>query len=406
MKKDVRLGLLLMASALVIGGCGGGGGGTAVPLDKATATATTESNGATKAETKILLANATATIAQGTILTDVDGNPVTGSVSASVLYSDKNSDLDADAKILPAGTDFVAFLDIELKNFEGRTVKYLSNDMTVNVKVPGTQPGDTIVHYSFNGLSWIAEESATVKPDGTLDIKVTHFSLHAFFKHKNKDTTPPTVILLNPSAGETNIAGNTKILAVFSEPMNRSTIKNSTFTLKTQSGSAISGTVHYDAETNSAMFRPDAKLPPMTSFIATLTTGCKDLAGNSLKANVEWTFEKEWKLDETRPTVKSTDPPVDATYVAVDKKLTINFNEQMDPFTVKESLINDLPGCVRYDPVKNEASFTPKQPLSAGKKYCFTVRDKAKDLAGNILVPYTWCFTTFKPTGTTGSSGF
>lgn len=408
MKRRILAGLsLLLAAVLTAGGCGGGGGGgTAVPSDKATATTSTTENGATATETTVSLANAVAVIPSQTVLTDMDGDPVTGIITATVYYSDELADLQPNARALPSGTDLAGFVDIVVQNAEGAVVKYLSNPMNIAIRLPGTEPGENLIHYSYNGVDWIAEDPATVKPDGTVDVLVSHLSLHAFLKCIIKDTTPPTVILRNPAPNEVNVSGNSKILAVFSEPMDPASITNSTFIVKKQDGTLVSGIVQYDPVTNSALFKPDAVLTPMTTFVAKLTIGCKDMAGNALTSDVEWTFEKEWKLDQTRPTVRSTVPDSEAVSVAIDTKLTISFDEQMDPLTVGQNLITDLSGGLTYSPVKNEAYFKPDCPLTPGKRYCFTVRDKAKDLAGNILVPYSWCFTTFVPTGSGGSSGF
>ena len=114
MKRRMLMGLsLFLAAALTAGGCGGGGGGgTAVPMDKASATTSTTENGATATDTTLSLANAVAVIPSQTLLTDVDGDPVTGIITATVYYSDELSDLQPDARALPFGTDLAGFVDI------------------------------------------------------------------------------------------------------------------------------------------------------------------------------------------------------------------------------------------------------------------------------------------------------
>ncbi|SNB47962.1 Ig-like domain-containing protein [Geobacter sp. DSM 9736] len=390
MKKVVLAMAMLLASTMFLGGCGssGGGGGAAAPSDKATIS--TQEDGATKAVVVLASANATAAIPEGTVLADEAGQPVSGTIFASMQYSSQLSDLEEKARVMPGGQGLVSFLDITMSTGT-RNVKYLSKQMTVNLKAPGTQPGAVLSHYSFDGQSWIPEEETTVKSDGTADIKVSHFSYHALCA-----PALPSVVFRNPADGAPDIPGNTKILAVFSEPMDASTITAATFTVNTESGTPINGIVSYDGDTNSALFKPVSTLPPNTKFIAKISSDVKDKSGNGLAADVTWSFVKKWFLDQARPLVIRTE--------VSNTKLIIYFNEQMDPSTVKQQLVSGVAGTMSYDPVANIATFTFATPLGAGSSYTITIGDSAKDLAGNSLVPET--ITKVIPTGSTGTSGF
>jgi hypothetical protein len=101
------------------------------------------------------------------------------------------------------------------------------------------------------------------------------------------DVTPPTVIATDPLDAATGIALDKKVTATFSEAMNSSTINSTSFLLK-QGANAISGTVSYSGTT--ATFTPSANLAASTTYTATITTGAKDVAGNSLVNNYVWSF--------------------------------------------------------------------------------------------------------------------
>ena len=101
------------------------------------------------------------------------------------------------------------------------------------------------------------------------------------------DVTAPTVISTNPANAAINVPLNQIISAVFSELMNPATINNTTFLLK-QGVTPIAGTVTYSGTT--AYFVPTVNLLPSTVYNATITTGAKDLAGNSLVTNYVWSF--------------------------------------------------------------------------------------------------------------------
>jgi hypothetical protein len=52
----------------------------------------------------------------------------------------------------------------------------------------------------------------------------------------------------------------------------------------------VTGTVSYDANSTSATFNPTNNLSYDTTYIATITTGAEDLAGNGLQADYSWSF--------------------------------------------------------------------------------------------------------------------
>jgi Ice-binding-like/Bacterial Ig-like domain len=125
----------------------------------------------------------------------------------------------------------------------------------------------------------------------------------------------PTVTSTNPSPGSTGVNINAKISAIFSTPMDPTTITGTTFTV-TQGGAAVLGTVTYAGST--ATFTPASDLAISLPFSASISTGAKDLAGNALAAANPWVF--------TTGTTRSFGPnPVDlgtaGNFVALAKTL-------------------------------------------------------------------------------------
>ena len=101
------------------------------------------------------------------------------------------------------------------------------------------------------------------------------------------DIIRPTVITTVPAPGATGVVLTQKVTATFSEAMNPLSINNSTFLLKAGTVS-ISGVVTYAGTT--ATFSPNVNLIANTTYTATITTGARDLAGNSLLVNYVWSF--------------------------------------------------------------------------------------------------------------------
>ena len=107
------------------------------------------------------------------------------------------------------------------------------------------------------------------------------------------DTIRPTVASTDPVASATNVPVTKWARATFSEPMLSSSITTSTFTLKVSGSSTnVPGVVWLNTEANSmnAYFAPSSNLSPGTTYVATVTTGVKDLAGNTMLQAKTWSF--------------------------------------------------------------------------------------------------------------------
>jgi hypothetical protein len=107
------------------------------------------------------------------------------------------------------------------------------------------------------------------------------------------DTTAPELVSTVPANGASNVSLNEAVSATFTEAMNPLTITTATFTLTGPGGTAVAGTVSYDAINFIATFTPTASLTAGSSYTATVTSGATDLAGNPLgNSGVPnpWTF--------------------------------------------------------------------------------------------------------------------
>ena len=98
------------------------------------------------------------------------------------------------------------------------------------------------------------------------------------------DTTPPTVIAVNPLDNATSVCLLSAVNATFSEPMDSANIDSGTFVV-TDAGVAVAGTVSYDAANRLASFTPTVGFAASRVYVATVKSGSNgvtDLAGNAL----------------------------------------------------------------------------------------------------------------------------
>ncbi len=210
-------------------------------------------------------------------------------------------------------------------------------------------------------------------------------------------TLGPAVISTDPTNNAIGVLLGKTVTATFSMAMDPLTITDLTFTVK-QGLTTVAGTVSYTGAT--ASFIPTALLTPNTSYVCTITTGAKNVAGISLTSNYVWTFTTGSFVP---PTVISTDPANTATGVILSKKVTATFSVPMDPltltgttFTIKQGT-TPVAGTVSF--IGSVATFAPTTDLLPGTIYTATVTTGAKNVAGIPLASdYVWTFTTLTST--------
>ena len=209
----------------------------------------------------------------------------------------------------------------------------------------------------------------------------------------------PIVISTDPANLATGVAVNKQITATFNEAMDPTTINTATFLLsQTVSGAVTSnGNVTFSSVT--ATFVSPLQLLPNTSYTATITTGAKDPLGHALLSNYTWTFTTG--ADNVAPAVTSTGPSNLARGVALDRRITANFSEAMDPLTINAAtftLVQSVSGISSNGSVAysgTTATFTPPSNLSPNTSYTATITTGAKDPSGNALANnFSWTFST------------
>ncbi len=151
-----------------------------------------------------------------------------------------------------------------------------SNAGWITVSSGATGTGNGTVNYS------VTQNTGAKSRTGTLTIAGKTFNV-------TQAGVPPTISGQSPSSGTTAVSPSTTVSVTFSETMSASSITTSSFTL-TQGGSPVSGSVSYDAGTQTATFTPSGNLAYSTSCTATLTTGVQDSEGVALASTSSLSF--------------------------------------------------------------------------------------------------------------------
>jgi hypothetical protein len=203
------------------------------------------------------------------------------------------------------------------------------------------------------------------------------------------DITRPTVIATSPANGATGVSRAGTATVTFSEPMDPMSITTANFNIRiSASGVILAGTVTYNATTRVAEFVPSSPLPNLTQLTVTVTTGVKDLAGNTLAT----AFTSSWTTrDEDGPTVVVS-PSNNAVGVSPSTLITATFSEAVDANTVNGTNLflrvtgttTNVAGTLAYNPTTRVATFTPTAPLAQSTSYTFTVTG-VRDLQNNAM---------------------
>ena len=108
--------------------------------------------------------------------------------------------------------------------------------------------------------------------------------------------TELTVTALVPADGANTAALTARVTAAFTQELDPTTINNDALELLV-GDARVSGTVEYDESTRTVTFIPAARLAPLTTYKAIISSTVKSRVGPALSGDVAWTFttaEGQW----------------------------------------------------------------------------------------------------------------
>jgi hypothetical protein len=279
-------------------------GGFTVSLNGSQVTGVASYDSATRTAsyqpTQPLSDNTTYTVILRSWVTDVTGMPI-GTESQWTFTTVDNTPPTAGIGAPPRGNADIQPNALVIVNFSEPMDPATINSSTLILRntTAGVDVAGTIAMSQNNTIATLTP-SSPLTPGNAYTITVTIGAKDVagnalknevtsnFFTTSTPDVTRPTVISTTPVDGATGVATNGVFRARFSENVNG--VSGSTLTLKKAlTGEAVAGTVTYDGSFTQGTFTPTLPLSANTNYIATLTSGIQDLAGNSL-AQVTFSF--------------------------------------------------------------------------------------------------------------------
>jgi hypothetical protein len=183
-------------------------------------------------------------------------------------------------------------------------------------------PGGWVPSWSNNKTVSVAHTAFASEGTYTIDLDCndpngTPITTHSF-SFTCADEILPTVLTVSPLNAAVDVAKNADVVVTFSEKMSTA---GADITITGLTGTAVVWSVGDTVATISHdVWASDAHVA--------VTVRCKDEAGNNMAAPKAWAFDVvDWSI----PTITSTVPVDDATGVARDASVVLNFSEKMDP---------------------------------------------------------------------------
>jgi hypothetical protein len=225
------------------------------------------------------------------------------------------------------------------------------------------------------------------------------------------EVNPPMVVNTTPPHTAGDIPINQTITIEMSEAIDIATVTSTTVTI---SPSVACNRTLTGLSSNIINLDPVASLANSTTYSISVkggASGVKDLAGNALPTDHNFTFTTIALADTTAPTIVSKTPDSGATGVATTANIIVTFSEPMLPSRVTSSEIDlwktddttDIPIIVTLNGAKTIATINPVATLGGGTQYTCRVRGGAApsvaDLVGNAMADpdVQWNFTTVAP---------
>jgi hypothetical protein len=151
--------------------------------------------------------------------------------------------------------------------------------------------------YSLNSANWTPITNLSFTTDGTYNLQYRAFDNAGNGASGSQtiiiDRSTPQVNYTNPEDNGEDKYVDESIIASFSEPMDPSTINNSTFTIESTDGNPVNGSIQYTQNGNNysnVSFQPYDSLEPETMYTATISSDVADIAGNKLASPYTWSF--------------------------------------------------------------------------------------------------------------------
>jgi YVTN family beta-propeller protein len=217
----------------------------------------------------------------------------------------------------------------------------------------------------------------------------------------NQDLSPPIVLSVSPGDGAGEVDVSSQILIAFSEPVDKTTVNESTCYLSVEGTPVTLQPVPTMMDNDQkVLLTPVIPFTHSTTYTLNITSGVTDLRGNGLSGLYTSTFTTE-DPDVDAPYVTEVIPADSSEGIFPTANIVVIFSEPIDPSTLEAGFTlgtvgdPDVPVSFSLDPTGSVVTFDPVNTLSEGTTYSVILTGDVLDLSGNSLTPtFSSIFTT------------
>ena len=193
---------------------------------------------------------------------------------------------------------------------------------------------------------------------------------------------PPRIVAIVPGQGAQEVATNQEVRITFDRAMNHDSVERRFVLTPTLDACSGSKQCHFAWNSNSLVYIHDqVNFELSTTYTVSLHGGYADSSGQTNTLEHSWRF-----TTEGRPTLTSVDPRDNASAVAPDRNIMLNFSRPMQPDTLRTAiqLTPDTPFLVRTRPGGDRSQFEviPLTVLKPNQSYTVSI-DGALDTHQN-----------------------
>jgi hypothetical protein len=210
------------------------------------------------------------------------------------------------------------------------------------------------------------------------------------------DTIPPAVSTSVPADQAVNVARNVAISITFSEPIDVTTINSLNEKLLNDStGATVPASFALSQDGLVLTIAPSQPLSDSTTYKVWLSQKLRDISGNEMAADATIRFTT---IDDVPPHVAEAYPANGAVQIPGEVVPFVLFSEPIDDASLTSGTFTlasgsgPVTGAVSH-PEPNKLLFLPDHTLYPNVVYTMNVAGY-KDLAGNIMVPWSSSFAT------------
>jgi RHS repeat-associated protein len=365
-----------------------------------------------------LTANTTYSVATTTQLTDIGGvalaNPGTFSFTTG---SATDTTTPSVTSVSPSNTQTgVPVNGVVQIQFSKPVDPWTVTSTTFEVMFATGVPIPSMVSVAPNG------QTATFTPSAQLDSFTTYYVQatggiadvegHAlasfasnFTTSAATDTSAPTVLIVSPANGASNVPANVRVDLAMSAPLSAESV-GSNAVVVSAGGVPVPGTITLGSSGTVLTFMSTNLLAASTAYTVT-ANGFTDQAGNAVVPfTSSFTTGTSTVANTTGPTVVSVSPVNGATTVSVSSPIALTFNEAVDATTTNDTTVPIsvngavLAGTYSLDGTGTIVTFTPLSPFPGNMTVTVQVNSGLLDLSGNASNAFSSTFTTGTGTDT------